>query len=80
MIISGTFGGKDGPDGLLSIRRAVPILFGMRNPELLPAFCLAFAVELAHLRWILLNQWRCRGCRETQLQCECKPAWVKLLL
>jgi hypothetical protein len=56
------------------------ILRGMRNVELLPAFGIAFAIELAHLRWILLNRWHCRGCRETHLHCDCKPAWVKLLL
>jgi hypothetical protein len=52
----------------------------MRNVELLPAFGIAFAIELAHLRWILLNRWHCRSCRETHLHCDCKPAWVKLLL
>jgi hypothetical protein len=52
----------------------------MRNPELLPAICAAIAVELAHLRWILLNQWTCRSCRSTHLHCDCKPAWVKILL
>jgi hypothetical protein len=50
------------------------------NAGLLPAFCIAIAIELAHLRWILLNKWRCRSCKETHLHCECKPAWVKLLL
>ncbi|MGH3003286.1 MAG: hypothetical protein ACRDM1_11605 [Gaiellaceae bacterium] len=52
----------------------------MRNVELLPAFCVAIAVELAHLRWIMLNRWTCRGCGETHLRCECKPAWLKHLL
>lgn len=52
----------------------------MRHAELLPAFSAAIAVELAHLRWILLNRWRCRGCNDTHLHCECKPAWVKILL
>jgi hypothetical protein len=50
------------------------------HPELLPAFCAALAIELAHLRWILLNRWSCRRCGDTHLHCECKPAWVKLLL
>jgi hypothetical protein len=53
---------------------------GVRHPELLPAFCFAIAAELAHLRWILLTQWRCRGCGDAHLYCECKPAWVKKLL
>jgi hypothetical protein len=52
----------------------------VRNPELLPAFLIAIAVELAHLRWIVLTQWKCRSCRISHLECECKPAWVKYLL
>lgn len=52
----------------------------MRNAELLPAFCAAIAVELAHLRWILLTQWKCRSCAEPHLECGCKPGWVKILL
>ena len=52
----------------------------MRNPELLPAFGIAIAVELAHLRWIIISRLRCRNCHETHLHCECKPRWVKLLL
>ena len=53
---------------------------GVRHVELLPAFGAALAVELAHLRWIVLTQWKCRNCRASHLECECKPAWVKLLL
>jgi hypothetical protein len=52
----------------------------VRNVELLPAFCAAIAVELAHLRWVVLTQWTCRGCGDSHLHCECKPAWVKILL
>jgi hypothetical protein len=52
----------------------------MRHTELLPAICAAIAVELAHLRWILLTQWKCRSCKDTHLHCDCKPAWVKILL
>ena len=52
----------------------------MRNTEFLPAFCAAIAVELAHLRWIVLTQWTCKTCTETHLHCECKPAWFKALL
>jgi hypothetical protein len=52
----------------------------MRHTELLPAICAAIAIELAHLRWILLNQWKCRSCRATHLHCDCKPGWVKILL
>ena len=50
------------------------------HPQLLPAFCFAIAAELAHLRWILLTQWRCKGCGDAHIHCECKPAWVKKLL
>jgi hypothetical protein len=52
----------------------------MRNAELLPAICAAIAVELAHLRWIVLNRWHCRTCSASHLHCDCKPAWIKLLL
>ena len=52
----------------------------MTHPELLPAFGAGFALALAHLRWIVLTQWTCRSCGSSHLHCECKPAWVKLLL
>jgi len=61
-------------------RRADGDHVGVRHPELLPAFCAAIAVELAHLRWILLTQWKCRSCGDNHLHCECKPAWVRALL
>ena len=60
------------------VRRDDP--FDMRHPELLPAFAAGIAVALAHLRWIVLNQWTCRKCDASHLRCECKPAWVKILL
>ena len=44
------------------------------------AISVAIAVELAHLRWILLTQWKCRCCHASHLECARKPAWVKLLL
>jgi hypothetical protein len=50
------------------------------NPQLLPAFCVAFAIALARLRWIVLTEWRCRSCGDPHLHCECKPAWIKILL
>jgi hypothetical protein len=53
---------------------------GMQHPELLPAICAAIAVEIAHLRWILLNQWKCGSCAEAHLHCSCKPRWVRALL
>ena len=56
------------------------ILVAMRNPELLPAFAVGFAIALGHLRWIVLTQWTCRSCGTNHLNCECKPAWVKKLL
>lgn len=52
----------------------------MRHPELLPAFAAGFAVAFAHLRWIVLTQWRCRSCGDAHLHCECKPRWVRALL
>jgi len=52
----------------------------MRHSELLPVFCFAFAIELAHLRWILLTQWKCRACGDAHSHCACKPAWVRKLL
>jgi hypothetical protein len=71
---------EDGPLGLLPVRHPRSMLVGMRHAELLPAFCAAIAVELAHLRWILLTQWKCRTCTESHLNCDCKPVWVKMLL
>jgi hypothetical protein len=56
------------------------IVSEMRHPELLPAICAAIAIELAHLRWILLNQWTCRTCNDKHLHCKCKPAWLRALL
>ena len=58
----------------------MPILSGVRNTELLPAFCFAIAIEMAHLRWVVLTQWKCRNCGAAHLHCDCKPAWVKILL
>jgi len=60
--------------------RIVAIMEAMRHPELLPAFCAGISVALAHLRWIVLTQWRCKSCGDSHLHCECKPTWVKLLL
>jgi hypothetical protein len=64
----------------MRFRPIAPMLCGMRHTELLPAFCAAIAVEIAHLRWILLTQWKCRTCGDAHLHCECKPAWVRILL
>ena len=50
------------------------------HPELLPAIATGIAVEMAHLRWILLTQWKCKCCQTTHLECASKPAWVKILL
>jgi hypothetical protein len=52
----------------------------MRHPELLAAICAAIAIEVAHLRWIVLTRWCCRSCGDPHLRCECKPTWVNLLL
>jgi hypothetical protein len=52
----------------------------MAHPELLPLFATAIAIEIAHLRWIMLTQWKCRGCHDTHLHCDCKYGWLKRLL
>jgi hypothetical protein len=52
----------------------------MNHPELMPLFATAIAIELAHLRWIILSQWHCRGCRATHMKCDCKYGWLKRLL
>jgi hypothetical protein len=52
----------------------------MRHTELLPLYATALAVELAHLRWILLTKWNCRTCSETHLACGCKSGWMKRYL
>ena len=52
----------------------------MRHPELLPWYAGGLTLALAHLRWIVLTQWKCRRCGSTHLECECKPGWVKALL
>jgi hypothetical protein len=52
----------------------------MEHPELALSICTLLAVEIAHLRWILWTQWRCRKCSETHIECGCKPAWLKILL
>ena len=53
---------------------------GLSHPELLPLFATAIAIELAHLRWIMLTQWKCRGCHATHWHCDCKYGWLKRLL
>jgi hypothetical protein len=52
----------------------------VKHPELLPTIATLFAVEVAHLRWILWTQWKCRKCRTVHIECACKPAWLKILL
>lgn len=52
----------------------------MRHPELAVAICTGIAVEFAHLRWILLSQWKCRCCGAKHIECAHKPLWVKVLL
>jgi hypothetical protein len=52
----------------------------VRHPELMPLFATAIAIELAHLRWILLTQWTCRGCSEQHLHCGCRYGWLKRYL
>jgi hypothetical protein len=52
----------------------------MEHPQLLVLIAVAIAISLAHLRWIVWTQWHCRKCRSTHAECECKPAWVRILL
>jgi hypothetical protein len=53
---------------------------GVSHPQLLPLFATAIAIEIAHLRWIILTQWKCRGCHATHMHCDCKYGWLKRLL
>jgi len=59
---------------------AVRDTVSMAHPELMPLFATAIAVELAHLRWIVLTQWRCRGCHAVHVECGCRYGWLKRLL
>jgi hypothetical protein len=52
----------------------------MRHPELAPLFATALAIEFAHLRWILLSQWTCRGCKAKHAECGCRHGWIKRYL
>ncbi len=52
----------------------------MQHPELLAPIATLLAIEVAHLRWIVLTRFECRQCGVSHLECECKPAWVKILL
>jgi hypothetical protein len=52
----------------------------MGHTELLVVISIGIAVEIAHLRWIVLEQWKCKCCGESHLECRTKPAWVKILL
>jgi hypothetical protein len=53
---------------------------GVRNQDLLPIFATAIAIEIIHLRWIMLMKWTCRGCHVAHMQCDCKYGWLKRLL
>jgi hypothetical protein len=52
----------------------------MDRQQLLVPIATLIALELAHLRWILWTQWHCRKCHASHIECECKPAWLKILL
>jgi hypothetical protein len=52
----------------------------VEHPELLAPIAVAFAIAFAHLRWIVWTQWHCHKCSAPHIECECKPAWVKILL
>jgi hypothetical protein len=53
---------------------------GVRHQELLLLFATAIAIEIIHLRWIMLFKWTCRGCHVAHMQCDCKYGWLKRLL
>jgi hypothetical protein len=61
-------------------RRSAMLLRAVRNPELVPLFATALAVEITHLRWVLLTQWKCRGCKASHLECSCRHGWLKRYL
>ena len=73
-------GGREWSDRPIAARRDRADPVGVRNVDLLPAFCVAIAIEVAHLRWIVLTQWTCRSCGDAHIHCECKPAWLKIFL
>jgi hypothetical protein len=52
----------------------------MEHPQLLASIAALIALAVAHLRWIVWTQWRCRKCSTPHIECECKPAWLKILL
>jgi hypothetical protein len=52
----------------------------VRNQDLLPLFSTAIAIEIIHLRWIMLTKWTCRACHVSHMQCDCKYGWLKRLL
>jgi hypothetical protein len=58
------------------VRNTAPV----SHPNLLPIFATAIAIEIAHLRFIMLTQWHCRACRETHQHCGCRYGWLKRLL
>lgn len=51
----------------------------MSQAQLLVAIFGLMLLELCHLKWIWLEYWNCRRCRVKNLDCACKPAWVKFL-
>jgi hypothetical protein len=52
----------------------------LSHPELMPVFAAAIAIELAHLRWIILSEWKCRTCNVPHIRCGCKYGWLKRFL
>jgi len=48
--------------------------------ELLGPICLAIALEIVHLRWIVWTQWTCKRCAVAHIECRCKPSWLKHVL
>jgi hypothetical protein len=66
--------------GPIRAARVSSTLSGMSHPELLPLFATAIAIEVAHLRWIVLTHWTCRGCHAPHRHCDCKYGWLKRFL
>jgi hypothetical protein len=47
--------------------------------ELLAWIVALFIIEVLHLKWIWLSEWRCGRCHLKNLQCECSGRWAKYL-
>jgi hypothetical protein len=48
--------------------------------ELLGPICLALALEIVHLRWIVWTQWTCKAVHRRAHRMRLQPSWLKHLL